>query len=188
MYALIYIMYALNKNYIAQVAKLRGFSGIKPLLNYLGLHRNTLDRYSNGASVLPSSIEAVLEALEIPIEKATYSKAKTPQLPIDSLVEAIHSFRSDISVFLFGSRARGNPRKYSDYDLGIYSQKGIILDDYLKVLEIKEQYEDSSSYRADCVNLNNADKEFLVGIMKDIRMLVGYEKDLNYLKIKAYEE
>lgn len=113
-------MHAINSSYIKKRAKEKGFTGIKPLLQHLGLHRNTLDRYLSGAPVLPSSIEAVLQALEIPIEKAlTKKEAIERNSGIDSLVRSIHRRFPDISIFLFGSRARGNHKKYSDYDLGI---------------------------------------------------------------------
>jgi predicted nucleotidyltransferase len=187
-YAKIHIMYALNLDYIKKVAKSRGHAGIKPLLEHLGLHRNTLDRFARGASVLPSSIATVLSALDIPIEKATYKKSTYSELPINPLVLSIHKLYPDISIFLFGSRARGKARKYSDFDLGVYSNNGISLEDYLEMIEVKEQYEEESPYKIDCINLNNADRDFLVSIESELRMLVGFESDLIILRGKAHGE
>ncbi len=184
-------MYALNLDYISKIAKSKGYGGIKPLLTHLGLHRNTFDRYMKGSPVLPSSVEKVIAALDISIEKATYKKVQNSELAIDNLINCIHKHYPNVSIFLFGSQAREGSRKarkYSDFDLGLYSKQGIIFSDYLKILEIKDDYEENNPQRIDVVNLEKADKDFLINIIPDMRMLVGFEKDFIDLKRKAYGE
>ena len=179
-------MYALNVDYIKQVAKSKGYKGLKPLLEQLGLHRNTLDRYMRNSQILPKSIEKVFNALDIPIEKGLYKSISQDDLPIDELVHEIHLLYPNISIFLFGSRAKGTARKYSDYDLGLYSNHEISFSDFLKIVELKERFEENSPVRVDCVNLTIADKNFITGIFPHIRMLVGFEKDFNNLRKLAY--
>ena len=53
-------MYVLNIEAIKRKARELGFGGIKPLAEHLGLHRNTLDRFARGASVLPRSVELII--------------------------------------------------------------------------------------------------------------------------------
>jgi predicted nucleotidyltransferase len=172
-------MYVLNVETLKIKARELGFGGIKPLAEHLGLHRNTLDRFVRGASVLPRSIELIITKLNIPINEALKksdenSDNRTAVMP---LVEKIHMRCPDTSIFLFGSRSKGTSRKYSDFDLGIFSKQGLPLHRFLGILEDKEQFEDQSPQRIDCVNLNNADNEFIRGILPDLILLAGYERD-----------
>ena len=177
-------MYVLNINQIKKTLHARGYSGLKPFLERIGLHRNTLDRYVRGAPVLPVSIEKALAALEIPIEQAICMHYQEEKLSIDSLVTSIHTSYPQVSIFLFGSRARKSARKYSDFDIGVYSQSGISFSQYLAILEQKENYEEHAPEKIDCVNLNLAEKDFLLSVVPDLRLLAGYERDTIELRGK----
>lgn len=170
-------MYTLDMDAIKAAVRKRGFGGIKPFLEHIGLHRNTLDRFARGASVLPRSVEQILSSLSIPIEKALVSSSQNAGDPIMPLVERIHRNHPNTSLFLFGSRARGRSRKYSDFDLGVYSHTGIPLKEFLDILEEKEQFEEESPWTIDCVNLTNVTDDFLGSISHDITLLAGYERD-----------
>jgi len=61
---------------------------------------------------------------------------------------------TDVKVYLFGSRAKGKNRKYSDIDLAIES-KNDIKD---KIIELKSIIEESNLiYKVDIVELSKAD-------------------------------
>ena len=61
---------------------------------------------------------------------------------------------TDVKVYLFGSRAKGKNRKYSDIDLAIES-KNDIKD---KIAELKRIIEESNLiYKVDIVGLSKAD-------------------------------
>jgi len=61
---------------------------------------------------------------------------------------------TDVKVYLFGSRAKGKNRKYSDIDLAIES-KNDIKD---KIAELKSIIEESNLiYKVDIVGLSKAD-------------------------------
>jgi predicted nucleotidyltransferase len=92
-------------------------------------------------------------------------------------VEELHKRHPTISIFLFGSRARGRARTYSDFDLGVYAKDGVRLAEFLQILEEKEAFEEVAPQRIDCVNLNNATPEFLREIAPDLRLLAGYDRD-----------
>lgn len=170
-------MYVLNVDTLRTAVRKRGFRGIKPFLKHLGLHRNTLDRFVKGASVLPSSIEQVLSALNISIEDALVQSSQNPADPVMSLAEEIHRKYPKTSLFLFGSRARGGGRKHSDFDIGVYSREGLPLKDFLHILEDKELFEEESPWRVDCVNLTNASDDFVASIAPDMKLLAGYDRD-----------
>lgn len=172
-------MYVLNIEAIKRKARELGFGGIKPLAEHLGLHRNTLDRFARGASVLPRSVELIILKLNIPLNEAIRKTEENLESrgTVMPLVEKIHMRCPDTSIFLFGSRSKGISRKYSDFDLGVFSKQGLPLDRFLGILEDKEQFEELSPHRIDCVNLNNADNEFIRSILPDLVLLAGYERD-----------
>ena len=182
-------MYALNIKNIRNSAKIQGYKNLKSLIEKTGLHRNVLNRYIAGAPVLPDSVTKIIRTLGLNIEKAIIWQELTDSkldiiLP---LANQIHFSYPNVSVFLFGSRSRGKARKYSDFDICVFSKNHISLDEYLKILSIKEDFEDQSSFFVDCVNLHNADKSFLKNIFPDLRLLAGYQTDLNTIKELTYE-
>ncbi|MEI6462100.1 MAG: nucleotidyltransferase domain-containing protein [bacterium] len=64
---------------------------------------------------------------------------------------------SENSVFIFGSRAIGNYKKYSDYDIGIEGKKL----DLLKQSYIEEEFENSNfPYTVDIVDFNQVTDRF----------------------------
>lgn len=180
-------MHQLNMQAIRTAVKKLGFGGVKPFLGHLGLHRNALDRFSRGAGVLPESIERVLSALSLPIHEAVVPQPGTLGFAeeIMPLVEQIHRGHPTTSIFLFGSRAKGRARKFSDYDLGVYAKDGVPLTDFLHILEETEAFEEKASQRIDCVNLSSATPEFLREIAPDLTLLAGYERDRVEIKRKA---
>lgn len=61
-------------------------------------------------------------------------------------------------LFVFGSRAKGTARKFSDYDVGIAGKKEV---PFKKLALIKEALEDSDlPYIIDVVDLVSASQEF----------------------------
>jgi len=87
---------------------------------------------------------------------------------------------------LFGSRARGDHKKYSDYDIGIYSKEGIEFSEHSKLIDIAEEYQNERPYDINLSNLNNADKKFLLEIKKDWKFLTG--DFLSWLELQEKSE
>ena len=72
-------------------------------------------------------------------------------------------------VFIFGSRAKGKARKYSDYDIGILGKRP--LPSYLKVL-IEEALEESNlPFKVDIVDFSNVSEDFKKVALKKIKEL-----------------
>jgi predicted nucleotidyltransferase len=172
-------VYILNIHAIRSKARDLGFRGVKPLLEHLGLHRNTLNRFANGSPILPHSVDRILSALQISLSEAIIqsSPQRAETDDITPLVERIHRRYPDVSVFLFGSRARRKSRRYSDFDLGVFTSGKLPLSTFLDILEQKEKFEEGSPHRVDCVNLTDASPDFLREISPDLILLAGYERD-----------
>jgi predicted nucleotidyltransferase len=72
-------------------------------------------------------------------------------------------------VFVFGSRARGDYKKYSDLDLAILSKEPIQSE---TLLQIQEHFSESSiPFKIDLVDLNKIDPDFKLAIEKEKRSL-----------------
>jgi len=74
---------------------------------------------------------------------------------IDELKEFLKEFfkNDNVKVYLFGSRARGDFRRYSDIDLAVESNEDI----RDKIIELKEILEESNLiYKVDIVDLKKA--------------------------------
>jgi len=74
---------------------------------------------------------------------------------IDELKEFLKEFfkNDDVKVYLFGSRARGDFRRYSDIDLAVESNEDI----RDKIIELKDILEESNLiYKVDIVDLKKA--------------------------------
>jgi predicted nucleotidyltransferase len=72
----------------------------------------------------------------------------------------------EIDLFVFGSRALGKAKKYSDYDIGIKSEKKIPLNIMTK---IKIALEDSElPFKVDVVDFLNVRDEFKKEALKKI--------------------
>jgi predicted nucleotidyltransferase len=81
--------------------------------------------------------------------------------PIAPLIDMLSSEFRDATFILFGSRAKGSAQKYSDWDVGVFSKKGISHEMYRKIVNRKEELVEDCPFFVDVVNLNQADKYFL---------------------------
>ena len=74
-------------------------------------------------------------------------------------------------VFIFGSRAKGKARKFSDYDIGVTGKKPL---NFKKIAQINEELEESDlPYRVDVVDFSTVSKSF---------------KNIALSKLKNYEQ
>lgn len=79
---------------------------------------------------------------------------------ITLIKKVVHSYIPDQSyrVFIFGSRAEGTSRRWSDVDIGLLGPKKI---DLFTILAIKEDLQESDlPYRVDVVDFSSASKDF----------------------------
>lgn len=76
---------------------------------------------------------------------------------INFIKSVIDKYLNDYELFLFGSRAKGNARKYSDVDIAISAN------DFSEEIKNKITFELENStlpYKVDIADLNNISKTF----------------------------
>ena len=86
-----------------------------------------------------------------------FMRTKTAEKEIKNILQNFIDFKKS-KVFIFGSRAKGASRKFSDYDIGIIGRKSL---DFKKISLIKDKFEESDlPYRVDVVDFSTVSKNF----------------------------
>jgi predicted nucleotidyltransferase len=74
-------------------------------------------------------------------------------------------------VFLFGSRATGEARPHSDFDVGVVGDEPLSLDDFFA---IEDQLDDLPTlYKIDWVDFNRASSRFRERAMQQVEKIYG---------------
>ena len=185
-------MYRLNTDKFRAALHRSGYRSIKDLAAQLGIHRNAIYYYLNGRNVLPDVIARVLDAVSLPPGEAFERIETLPgeQLPasVAKLVDNLQTAFPRTTFILFGSRASGRARRYSDFDIGAYRQDKIETDEYLDMIALKNDLEEQCPYFIDLVNLTAADLPFLAGIRDSLVFLGGKQTDFLDLRMRCYEK
>ncbi|MEK7130738.1 MAG: nucleotidyltransferase domain-containing protein [Patescibacteria group bacterium] len=93
---------------------------------------------------------------------------KAMETEIKGILQRFIDFKK-YKVFVFGSRAAGKARKFSDYDIGVIGQKPL---DFKKIALIKGEFEESDlPYRVDVVDFSTVSKNFKNIAMSKIKKL-----------------
>jgi predicted nucleotidyltransferase len=165
-----------DREVIENAMRKKGYRTTKELAQHLGLHRNTLGGYLAGARAVPEALEKILEVLSLDPAQAlrlTQRRRKNPALTIAKLVDQLSFAATGCCIVLFGSRARGTPKKYSDFDLGVFSEKELVFKKFSSLLNIVADWNDNSLSTVQLSNLSIADQEFLSSIANDLIFLGG---------------
>lgn len=168
----------LNRELLESALKERGYRSLSELAADLDLHRNTISQYFNGKSVLPEAVVRVLERLRVrPLlvlrERTTGISTEESLAMIASLVTKLVNVFPNYAFFLFGSRARGDARKYSDVDIGILAQSPLSISDLSKVREVTDTISEDFPVLVDLLDVARAAPKFLSTIRKDAVFLGG---------------
>lgn len=180
-------MYIIDAEKFTKAAREKGYQSIAQLASSLGVHRNTVHYYLSGHGVFPSSLDKLLETLDLsPNEIIVKKKSENSSNDkIASLVDILHKEFPDVSFVLFGSRARGVAGKYSDWDIGVFSKEGLKHDVYRRVVRRKNDLVENFPFSVDIVNLNRTSEYFLQEASKGWTFLTGRVSDWIELKRKA---
>lgn len=172
-------MYYLDKDKFYASLASSGYSSVEELAKSLGVHRNTIHYYLKGKPIISTKLSAIIKGLGVGLMDIISKEPELqfPQEPIAALIDQLLDKTPEFTYVLFGSRARKSAKKYSDFDIGVYREKGIPLSDYLNLLRQRDELEDDSAFFIDLVNLNNADREFITEISKDWIFLGGKQRD-----------
>ena len=153
----------------------RGMS-VTGLAEALGVHRNTIGNYLSGKAGLPQGLSRILDALDLsPAEVLSWDRRRRriPGLHVSDLVGALQAAVPGAAFILFGSRARGDARRHSDYDLGLFSDAGLEFTLYSRLLDRVAEWNEESLLTAQLVDLTRAEPSFLSEAAEDAVFLAG---------------
>ena len=89
---------------------------------------------------------------------------------------------SEISIFLFGSRAEHTNSEFSDIDIGLFAEDTLNYDD---ILIIKNKLANSNiPYKVDIVDFSTVDKSFKNIALRKIDIWKNHKKIQKLLKIR----
>ena len=166
----------------------RGYRSSRALAAALGLHRNSLTGYLSGRSGLPRGLDRLLGQLDLhPGEAFLWTRRRRyePALRLMPLIESLHDACTDAALVLFGSRARGNAKPFSDYDLGVYFSGESDFASYSRLLDLVAAWNEAELTTVQLVNLTRADANFLRNIRADLVFLAGSYKGWCELQRRA---
>ena len=109
----------------------------------LGLHRNTVGNYLAGNAAIPAALERMLVALDLEPGEVLSLRRRSRTvagLSIADLVDILHHLVPEAAYVLFGSRARGTAKPYSDYDVGVFLRETLAFDAYSRLIDRVEEW------------------------------------------------
>ena len=166
----------LDSTRLRREIRARGFSGVKEFADAVGVHRNTVGSYLSGKTSLPGALARILEALDLaPAEVLSLSRRRkqVPGLLVADLIETLHQAVPEAALVLFGSRARGTAKRYSDYDIGVYQIDALEFALFSRLLDLVSAWNEESLVIAQLVDLSHADVSFLNALADDLVLLAG---------------
>ncbi|MEZ4754355.1 MAG: nucleotidyltransferase domain-containing protein [Bdellovibrionota bacterium] len=168
--------FTVNAEVLKAAIKQKGFGSIEELASTIGVHRNAIGNYLQGARAIPEVLGKVLDTLEISpaqVFEGTRPRRHIPGLEISKLIDSITACHANAAICLFGSRSRGDNKKNSDIDLGIYRSKKISFKEFSPLMTMVDDFNEDLSTPVQLVNLTSADKDFLLSIREDLMFLGG---------------
>ncbi len=155
-----------------------GYESIKQFAQSEGIHGNRVSDQRSGRNVLARKLGGMRYALDVTPTAAFTLRpvGPRPQEILAPLVGALHEKYPAVTFVLFGSRARGGARRYSDFDLGVSGNPHLDLATFLDMVESKCDLEEDLPFYVDLVNLDHADGSFLREIANDWTLLSGEQQ------------
>lgn len=179
--------YVLSSKRITSLLRRRGIGSIEELARRTRLHRNTLRPYLRGErDAFAGPVMQIAEALgEDPMRllEAAGGDAAAVEPRVADLLHRLATAHPALTFVLIGSRARGNAKEFSDYDIGVSGGRTPL--DSRAYLRLKSQIEDLAEdlpWSIDVVNLDQAPAWFLRGIDYEPRYLAGDIEAAMHLK------
>ena len=161
---------------LEQAMREHGFESVRAFADALGVHRNTVHNYLHGRATLPDAFVRMLVALDLDpgeVLRLRRPSVHVPALRVADLVDELAAVLPEAAIVLFGSRARGDAKPHSDYDLGVFRSGPLEFTEYSRALDVVEEWNERSLSRAQLVDLVRADPDFVVDIADDLRFLAG---------------
>lgn len=167
-------MIALRKGPFLRKMRGRGIPSVLELARRTGLHRNTINHYLAGQSVYQDGYLTLCRHMGVSAHDLVCER---PGVDIPKNVAAVMDVLAarypKLAFVLFGSRARLDPKPFSDWDVGFFSSSGVTHDEHLGILGLVDDLCEREAFAVDAVNLNLADRDFLERNAGDFVFLTG---------------
>ncbi len=166
-------------------------AGYKSVLDFsqkTKIHRNTLQGFLAGKNVFISSFVALASHLKKdPLELVATDNSLPSKIQdiheLNEVISCLAKKDKKMALVLLGSRARGNAKQYSDWDLGVFRYPDPLSGrEYLKLKREVEEVSENLVRKVDLINLNQAPLWFLRDIKNDVIFLAGLQESFLYLK------
>lgn len=150
------------------------------LAKQAGLNRNTINYYLSGASLLPKGFLKICQILGTSPNNLINSDTP-PSLyltrGIASAIDRLAKRFPELTFTLFGSRARGTAKTFSDWDIGFFSSNQVNHETHLELLDFVDDLNNELDIEIDAINLNEAKAHFLIENKDDFLFLKGSLSD-----------
>lgn len=181
-------MHIIDEKAFKEAMRGKGYRSIGAFAKALGVHRNTVHHYLSGNGVFPENLEKMLRALGLSAADVVVERAEEGEhelAPIASLIDTLSREFPDVTFVLFGSRAQGRARTYSDWDIGVFSRKGLTHEEYRAIALRADELAEDMPFMIQVVNFNRADAAFMHEASKGWRFLAGSISDWIELERKV---
>lgn len=176
-----YVHY-LDAHKIQRSIKEQGYDSLGDFAKVVGIHRNTLHYYLTEKPLLPDKLEAILESLDLSLGDVLCHKKKTDSVSeIAPVIDRLNLAFPGYTWVLFGSRAGEKNKKYSDWDLGVFSKDPIPIAVFQDMLLLKDELEEDFPCFVDLTDLSRAEPWFLKSISGHLCFLTGSRQGWEHL-------
>lgn len=184
----------LDTNKLRRAMQARNIKSISALSAIAGIHRNSLTPYLNGQrSAFAPTILSIARALGVsPSELLVDSNISDPYgvLPLVAALlrrcdsgEQGDSREPNLSFFLFGSRAEGREKRFSDYDIGVTGGlRPLGTKSFLEMKEIFSELCDNLPVKVDLLNFDQAPVWFLAQFDSPCLFICGSKESFDILR------
>lgn len=162
-----------------------GFSSVSEFATANKINRATLGNYFSGKGPLPESFYAIADALQVDALSLLIPTLSETQIPnieeIAAVIKKCAEIFPDAAVLLLGSRATGDEKKYSDWDIAVTGGESPISNEtFLKMKRAVDDLAEDLPRAVDLINLDVAPQWFLKKINYAPRFLGGNRNGMSY--------
>lgn len=178
------IRYQISSQALEKAIHKQGYKSLTEFAQKASFNRMTLSHYLKGKGPLSDPYYELCNFLgEDPLKLLVPALSETfaHQQEILPLVKAVTQDHLLLAVGLFGSRACGKAKTYSDWDLGVtQGDQALSTKDYLSLKNEIQDLADDLPRCVDVINLDQAPGWFLKNITYQPVFLGGNEKSWQY--------
>ena len=181
--------YILDREKLHKHMKLKGFSSLREFAQSASIHRNTLQPYLKGeASVFRTSFIEIASALGVDpislVNSAVSEESKgADAIELKRYLTKLSEGDRHVAFVLFGSRAEGRARRFSDWDIGVTrGSNPLSSSEFLAMKSQLEDLVDDFPYVVDLVNLDAAPRWFLEEMSSSPKLFSGNQVSYEYFR------